>query len=149
MARETGKSNPVSKPKPRAARTVKARVAADAQIVDARVERALEPESSPQMVQVLESEKGDIAMTTETTTAPPTGTPLLNGVKAAGEAYIIPGASLMLDGNVKGGVIHMAGAYAARALFGPIGWAYFAADSFSLSVSGKHIYQQFSKPTAS
>ncbi len=71
------------------------------------------------------------------------GTPILNGVKAAGEALAFPGASLVIDGNVKSAAIHLAGACAARALIGPIGWFYFAADSFSKSVSGKNLHQYF------
>jgi len=71
------------------------------------------------------------------------GTPILNGVKLAGEVLVVPGTSLLLDGNIKSGAFHVAGAYAARALLGPIAWAYVAADSFSVSVSGKHLHQQF------
>jgi hypothetical protein len=73
------------------------------------------------------------------------GSPVLNGVKAVGEAFVVPGASLILDGNVKGGALHFAGAYVARALLGPIGWALVAADSFSVSVSGKNLYEHFTK----
>ena len=69
------------------------------------------------------------------------GTPILNGVKAAGEAIVVPGASLLLDGNIKGSATHIVGAYVARALLGPIGWAYIAADSFSVSVSGKNLHE--------
>jgi hypothetical protein len=71
------------------------------------------------------------------------GSPVLNGVKIAGEALVVPGASLLLDGNVKAGATHIVGAVVARALLGPLGWAYVAADSFSVSVSGKHLHQQF------
>jgi len=69
------------------------------------------------------------------------GTSMVNGLKAAGEALVIPGASLALDGDIKGASIHMAGAIVARALLGPIGWAYFAVDSYSKSVTGKSLYQ--------
>jgi hypothetical protein len=71
------------------------------------------------------------------------GSPILNGVKAAGEVFVVPGSSLILDGNVKGSVAHVGGAYLARAIFGPIGWAYFAADSFSVSVTGKNLHEHF------
>jgi hypothetical protein len=89
---------------------------------------------------VIDSIEGEEEMHTETHN----GTPVLNAVKAAGEAFVIPGASLLLDGNVKSGATHLAGAYVARALLGPIGWAYFAADSFSVSVSGKNLFGHFS-----
>ena len=69
------------------------------------------------------------------------GTPILNGIKAAGEVMVVPGASLLLDGNIKGSATHIVGAYVARALLGPIGWAYLAADSFSVSVSGKNLHE--------
>ncbi|HEY4088951.1 MAG TPA: DUF6072 family protein [Bryobacteraceae bacterium] len=89
---------------------------------------------------MIDSIEGEEEMQTETHN----GTPVLNAVKAAGEACVIPGASLLLDGNIKGGATHLAGAYVARAVLGPIGWAYFAADSFSLSVSGKNLFAHFS-----
>jgi len=79
----------------------------------------------------------------ETATPVVSGSPVLNGVKIAGEALVVPGTSLLLDGNVKSGTTHIVGAFIARALLGPFGWAYVAADSFSLSVTGKHLHQQF------
>lgn len=81
-------------------------------------------------------------METETPTV--SSAPVLNnGVKVAGEALVVPGASLLLDGNVKGAATHIVAAFIARALLGPVGWAYVAANSFSVSVSGKHLHQQF------
>lgn len=73
------------------------------------------------------------------------GSPVLNGVKAAGEVMVVPGASLVLDGNIKDGATHIVGAFVARALLGPIAWGYIAADSFSKSVSGKNLHQHFLK----
>jgi hypothetical protein len=70
-------------------------------------------------------------------------TQLQNGIKAVGEAVIAPGSSLIIDGDVKNGAMHLAGGLAAKAFLGPIGWGLVAADSFSLSVSGKHIHQHF------
>ena len=77
--------------------------------------------------------KGEVKMSTE----------LKNGIKAASEAFVVPGSSLIIDGDVKNGALHLAGGLAARSLLGPIGWGLVAADSFSLSVSGKHIHQHF------
>jgi|SRR5271170_4547862 len=91
------------------------------------------------VVEVVRLIKGEKEMATVTES----GTPILNGVKVAGEALVVPGASLLLDGNIKGAATHIAGAYVARALLGPIGWAYAAADSFSVSVSGKYLHQHF------
>jgi hypothetical protein len=95
------------------------------------------PAAATRVVEVVRSTEGEKEMQSVTHS----GTPILNGVKVAGEAMVIPGASLLLDGNVKGGATHIAGAYVARALLGPIGWAYLAADSFSVSVSGKNLHE--------
>ena len=69
--------------------------------------------------------------------------PLTNGVKALGEAMILPGSSLILDGEIKGATLHAAGGLLARALVGPIGWLAIASNSFSKSVSGKNIWEHF------
>ena len=70
------------------------------------------------------------------------GTAAVNGVKAVGEVFV-PGASLVLDGNVKGAATHVVAGLVAKALIGPIGWGLVAADSFSVSVSGKSLYDHF------
>jgi hypothetical protein len=72
----------------------------------------------------------------------PPGTVALNAVKGIADAAL-PGASLLIEGNVRSGTLHVAAGLLARAIFGPVGWLAVAADSFSLSVTGKHIYQQF------
>ena len=59
-----------------------------------------------------------------------------NGVKLVGER-ILPGTSLMMDGDIKGGLFHAALGLAARAAFGPVAWFAVAADSYSRSVTGK------------
>jgi hypothetical protein len=63
-------------------------------------------------------------------------------VKIVGET-LAPGASLALDGDMKGGAIHLAGGILARTAFGPLGWFYMAADSYSKSTTGKHFHQHF------
>ena len=63
-------------------------------------------------------------------------------IKLVGEAFL-PGASLLLDGNVKSGALHLVGGVAGRLVFGPIGWLYAAADSYSRSTTGKHFHQHF------
>jgi hypothetical protein len=68
---------------------------------------------------------------------------LKNGFKAVGEAFVAPGSSLILDGDVKNGALHLVSGFAAKSLVGPIGWWLIGADSFSLSVSGKHLHQHF------
>jgi hypothetical protein len=59
-----------------------------------------------------------------------------NGVKLVGER-ILPGSSLMMDGDIKGGLTHAALGLVARAAFGPVAWFAVAADSYSRSVTGK------------
>jgi len=59
-----------------------------------------------------------------------------NGVKLVGERFL-PGTSLMMDGDIKGGLTHAALGLVARAAFGPIAWFAVAADSYSRSVTGK------------
>lgn len=66
-----------------------------------------------------------------------------NAIKLAGEGLIAPGASLLLDGDIKGGGAHLVVGLAAKALLGPIGWFLVAADSFSRSTSGKSLTEQF------
>lgn len=79
--------------------------------------------------------------TTTTNTAP--GKLLVNGVKAVADLGVLPGASLLAEGDIKSGTLHAVSGLLAGAILGPIGWFAVGADSFSLSVSGKHIYQHF------
>ncbi|HYC61337.1 MAG TPA: DUF6072 family protein [Thermoanaerobaculia bacterium] len=81
--------------------------------------------------------------TTKTHTQATAATVVTNGVKAIAEIGVVPGASLLADGEVRSGTLHILSGVVARALFGPIGWLAVGADSFSRSVSGKHIYEHF------
>lgn len=72
----------------------------------------------------------------------PAGTVVLNAVKGIADVTL-PGASLLFEGDIKSGTLHVVSGLVAKALFGPIGWLAVAADAFSLSTTGKHIYQQF------
>lgn len=63
-------------------------------------------------------------------------------VKLVGEG-LLPGASLMLEGNIKSGTLHLLGGIVGRAVFGPVGWFYAAADSYSQAQTGKHFHQHF------
>lgn len=64
---------------------------------------------------------------------------LTNGVKLVGET-MLPGASLLMDGNVVQGAAHLAVGAAAAAFVAPWAVVLVVADSFSKSVSGKHIW---------
>ncbi len=70
-------------------------------------------------------------------------TPLTNGVKVLTESLILPGSSLIMDGDIKNGTLHALAGLVSRALLGPLGWFAFAANSYSNSVTGKHVYQHF------
>lgn len=68
---------------------------------------------------------------------------LVNGVKLASEAVVAPGTSLLLGGQVKDGLIHVAAGLAARAFLGPIGYFLVAANSFSQSTTNKNLIETF------
>lgn len=74
-----------------------------------------------------------------------------NGVKLVGET-LLPGSSLMMDGDIKGGLGHAVFGLLARAAFGPLALAAVAADSYSKSVTGKglleHLTSSASRPAA-
>ncbi|MEM6457488.1 MAG: DUF6072 family protein [Acidobacteriota bacterium] len=63
--------------------------------------------------------------------------PLTSAVKVAGEAFVAPGSSLILDGKIGPGALHLVGGLAAKALIGPIGLFLVAANSYSESVTQK------------
>ena len=63
-------------------------------------------------------------------------------VKLIGET-VLPGASLVLDGDIKNGAFHLLGGVLGAMIIGPVGWFYAAADSYSQSNTGKHFHQHF------
>lgn len=71
-------------------------------------------------------------------------TSLNNGLKLLGESTI-PGASLLLDGNILAGAAHAVVGTWARVAFGPIGLALVAANSYASSTTGKNLIKQFTK----
>lgn len=60
------------------------------------------------------------------------------GIKILGET-VVPGASLVLDGKILSGAAHLVGGLVARWAFGPVGWLLVAANSYSKSVTGRHL----------
>lgn len=62
---------------------------------------------------------------------------LRNGAKIAGETLLIPGSSLLIDGKVRAGVIHAGVGILAKIAFGFPGLLAVAANSYSISVTGK------------
>lgn len=87
--------------------------------------------------------KSDAAATDTTVpTASDQGSVIVGrAVKIAGET-ITPGASLILDGNLRLGILHVIGAGLLTGLVGPIGSVLLAANSYSKSVSGKSLPEQ-------
>jgi len=64
---------------------------------------------------------------------------LANGAKLFGET-VIPGASLLMDGQFCNGIIHTAVGVGARLALGPIGLVLVCADSFSKSTTDKTLW---------
>ncbi len=79
-------------------------------------------------VETTEQEKGEVSKNT-----------LNDGVKLLGEVVLTPGASLLLDGNIKAGMGHVVVGMLARVIFGFPGALLVAADSYSESVTGKSL----------
>jgi hypothetical protein len=64
-----------------------------------------------------------------------------NTIKALGEAFVLPGSSQFLDGNVASGVLHALGGVVARSLLGPIGWVAVGLNSYASSVTGQPLHR--------
>ncbi len=75
--------------------------------------------------------------------APTPGEVFANGAKALGEIAIVPGASLIADGDLRAGVVHSVIGITAGIVFGPLGWLAVAANSYSRSITGHHLYEHF------
>ena len=74
---------------------------------------------------------------------PESATVFANGAKLIGESFV-PGASLLLDGAVPTGLAHTAAGFGARAMlgaFGPLGVVLVAANSYSKSVTDRHLFE--------
>ncbi len=67
------------------------------------------------------------------------GNVFANGVKLFGET-VIPGASLLMDGQFCNGIAHTAVGIGARLALGPIGLVLVCADSFSKSTTDKTLW---------
>lgn len=69
-----------------------------------------------------------------------------NAVKLLGET-VVPGASLMMDGNILSGGLHTLVGLWARTALGPMGLAVVIANSFVKSNTGKGLLGQISDRT--
>ena len=63
-----------------------------------------------------------------------------NTIKLVGE-LLLPGASGLIDGNIKAGLGHTLLGVAGFALVGPVGLVLVKANSYAYSVSEKHLHQ--------
>lgn len=70
------------------------------------------------------------------------GDTLQNGLKILGET-VCPGASLLLDGKIKSGVLHAGGGFLAKLALGVPGLVLVAANSYSQSVTGRNLIENF------
>ena len=86
-------------------------------------------------------------MTVETTEQEKTEhstTVLRDGGKLLGEVVLTPGTSLLLDGDIKGGMGHVVAGLLARVVFGVPGMLLVAANSYSTSLTGKSLLANIS-----
>jgi hypothetical protein len=87
-------------------------------------------------------------MSTSDVSAPSVGTQVTNGVKVLAELALLPGSSQIVEGKVGSGILYGVAGFAAKAVFGPIGWIVAGLDSYSVSASGQHLWQLLSKRPA-
>ncbi len=73
---------------------------------------------------------------------------MVNGVKFIGDMAVLPGIGQIVEGNLGKGVLYGVTGIAAGAVIGPLGWIAIGLDSYSLSASGKHLWELFRKPAA-
>lgn len=72
----------------------------------------------------------------------------VNGVKLVGDIAVLPGIGQLFEGKVGSGVLYGVTGVAANALLGPWGWIATGLDSYSLSSSGKHLWELFGSKSA-
>src|SRR3954452_17999726 len=72
---------------------------------------------------------------------PATDVVIGRGIKILGET-VVPGASLVLDGEILPGAAHLVGGLVARWALGPVGWLLVAAIFYSKSVKVKSLAEQ-------
>lgn len=66
---------------------------------------------------------------------------LKNGARLIGETIITPGTSLLCDGQIKSGLLHVGAGLIARFTLGMPGLLLVAADSYSKTVTGKSLWR--------
>jgi hypothetical protein len=71
------------------------------------------------------------------------GQQLVNGTKFVGDVALMPGLSQMVEGRVGTGLVYGITGILARSAFGPLGWLMTGLDSYSVSSTGKHLWELF------
>lgn len=71
---------------------------------------------------------------------------LKNGVKLTGEVVLSPGASLFLDGRIKPALLHAGAGILAKLALGAPGLLLVAANSYSVSRTGKNLVSSLFGP---
>jgi hypothetical protein len=69
---------------------------------------------------------------------------LVNGAKMIGDVAVLPGTSLLVDGNILEGGAHAIAGHVAIRLIGPVGWILVAVNSYSRSSTGSSLYEHIS-----
>jgi len=72
---------------------------------------------------------------------------LTKSLKLLGEIIFTPGASLLVDGDVKSGIIHVGVGFMARRMLGLPGALLVGANSYSQSVTGKSLLSHILEPS--
>jgi len=68
---------------------------------------------------------------------------MVNGVKFIGDIAVLPGIGQIIEGSLGKGVLYGVTGVAANAIVGPWGWIAAGLDSYSVSASGKHLWELF------
>ena len=71
---------------------------------------------------------------------------MVNGVKFIGDMAVLPGIGQIIEGSLGKGVLYGVTGVAASVIAGPLGWIVTGLDSYSLSTSGKHLWERFKAP---
>lgn len=80
---------------------------------------------------------------------PSVGEQIANGAKIVADLALLPGASQIVEGKLGTGLLYGVAGVAAKSVFGPLGWIAAGLDSYSVSATGRHLWQLVSKPGAS
>jgi hypothetical protein len=85
-------------------------------------------------------------MVNPNTATPSSAEQVVNGAKFVADLALLPGASQIVEGKVVSGLTYGLAGLAARAFLGPLGWVATGLDSYSLSASGKHLWEHVTMP---